>query len=98
MTNTKSDSMNSKGIFSLAVRLLGLYFLFLAIASLPVTFVGQPAYLSVRVILNAAFYAGVSWWMIGGASSLVNRAYPTESSSVGTNREAFRTSDDQQVM
>ncbi len=72
--------MNPKDIFGLAVRLLGLYFFYLAIASLPMIFSGHSSGLSNRVILNVALLIGFAWWMLGGAPLLVQRAYPTERS------------------
>ncbi|MDE2430068.1 MAG: hypothetical protein KGM99_15190 [Burkholderiales bacterium] len=72
--------MNPKDIFNLAVRLFGLYFLFLAISSVAVIFSGISAGFSMRAILTAAFFIGIGWWMLGGASLLLQRAYPTEDS------------------
>ena len=62
--------MKSKEIFSLAVRLLGLWFVYHGFTNLPMVFETSKA------LLFVIFYFGAAWWLIGGASLLVRRAYP----------------------
>lgn len=71
--------MKAKDIFNLAVRLLGLFFIYLAARLLPAIFGGAEPFF-VPTILTAAFYVGVAWWLLGGAPLLVKRAYPEASS------------------
>ena len=62
--------MKSKEIFSLAVRLLGLWFVYHGFTNLPMIVETSKAWLFV------IFYFGAAWWLIGGAPLLVRRAYP----------------------
>ena len=62
--------MKEKDIFALAVRLIGLWLIFLAIKSLPAVFDYFGALFSV------ALYFAVGWWFVGGASILTKRAFP----------------------
>ena len=62
--------MKPKDIFKLAVRLLGLWFVYLGLTNVPMVFETYKALLLVAVDVAAA------WWLIGGASLLVNHAYP----------------------
>jgi hypothetical protein len=68
--------MKAKEIFGLAVRLLGLFFIYLAARELPVLFTQPADKTVVQILLTAAFFAGVGWWLIGGAPLLLKRAYP----------------------
>jgi hypothetical protein len=68
--------MKPREIFGLAVRLLGLLFVYLAIRTLPVVFSGPPPIVVIRTVLTMVFYVGVGWWLVGGAPLLVKRAYP----------------------
>jgi hypothetical protein len=77
--------MKPKDIFILAVRLLGLYFLYIGLKDLDV-----PALMDATVIrgdnaddvistaLPVAFNLAVAWWLLGG-SFLIRRAYPEPS-------------------
>jgi hypothetical protein len=72
----------SKEIFGLAIRLLGLYFLWVGLSNLNV-----PALMNVQMlkgdeisdiltaVLPAAFNLAVAWWLLGG-KLLIRRAYP----------------------
>jgi hypothetical protein len=71
--------MNPKDIFSLVVRLVGLFFLYLAVRAVSVIFSGPPGQIVMGGILSAALYGGVGWWLLGGASLLMERAYPSAS-------------------
>jgi len=74
--------MNPKDIFKLAVRLLGLYFFYLALKDLDV-----PALMDVTIIkgdnlddlvstlLPVAFNLVIAWWLLRSAF-LIRRAYP----------------------
>ena len=66
--------MKPKDIFSLAVRLLGLVFVYLGFKTLPVVF-SNP-----NTLIIVACYFAAAWWLIGGAQLLVSRAYPEASS------------------
>jgi hypothetical protein len=72
--------MKAKDIFNLAIRLLGLFFIYFAARQVPVIFAGPPGGVVVQTVLTVAFYACVAWWLLGGASLLMNRAYPETSS------------------
>jgi hypothetical protein len=72
--------MKPKDIFGLAVRLLGLWFLYLGIrAIMPVLDLGAIETAGKSDILNAilpiGFNLAVAWWLLGGGL-LVRRAYP----------------------
>jgi len=64
-------TMNQKDIFDLAVRLIGLWLIFLAIKSIPAVFDYFGALVSI------ALYFATGWWFVGGASLLTKRAFPT---------------------
>ena len=68
--------MKPKDIFSLAVRLLGLIFLYHGIQSLP-ALMSANFFLIVYIVMQFV----MAWWLVGGATLLVDRAYPTESSA-----------------
>ena len=72
--------MKPKDIFGLAVRLLGLWFLYLGIrAVMPLLDLGAIETAGKSDILNAilpiVFNLAVAWWLLGGGL-LVRRAYP----------------------
>ena len=81
--------MKPKELFGLAVRLLGLVFLYHGLMSVPTLFVAPPS-----VILLVIFLLAVAWWLIGGAALLTERAYPenaeeqTEAPTPATERKA----------
>lgn len=80
-----------KDIFSLAVRLLGLVFLYFGLnAVLPILDLGAIETAGKSDILNAilpvVFNLAVAWWLIGGGL-LVRRAYP-ESSRISPGLDA----------
>jgi hypothetical protein len=72
--------MKPKDIFSLAVRLLGLYCFYLAVCAVALAISGAPRQVVTGSILSAALFVGVGWWLLGGAALLMERAYPSESS------------------
>ena len=72
-----------KGIFSLAVRLLGLFFLYLGLSAVPPLLdLGAIETAATSDILAAVlpivFNLAVGWWLIGGGL-LIRRAYPEAS-------------------
>lgn len=79
----------SKEIFSLAVRLLGLYFLWVGLNDLNV-----PALMNVQMlkgdevgdiltaILPVVFNLAVAWWLLGG-KLFIRRAYPESPKMTG---------------
>ncbi len=72
--------MKPRDIFGLAVRLLGLYFLYLGLRTLtPLLDLGVIEMASKSDIFNAilpiAFNLLVAWWLLGGGL-LMRRAYP----------------------
>jgi hypothetical protein len=83
--------MKAIDIFNLMVRLLGLFFIYLAVREVPVIFSGPPGQVLSRVILTVAFYVGVAWWLLGGAQLLVKRAYPEASSQSPSSENSSRT-------
>jgi len=71
--------MNPKSIFSLAVRILGLFFLFRGLMALPAILSIFPAgsfgnFLNNLVAIAWPFV--VAYWLIQGAPILVRIAYP----------------------
>jgi len=70
--------MKPSDIFSVAIRLLGLFFLYLAVRSAAVLLTSPPGEVAWGFFLHAALYVGVGWWLVGGASLVMERAYPTE--------------------
>ena len=80
-----------KGIFGLAVRLLGLVFLYLGLSAVPPLLdLGaiETAAKSdiITAVLPVVFNLAVGWWLIGGGL-LIRRAYPESS---GISRYAQR--------
>jgi hypothetical protein len=71
--------MKPRDIFSLALRLLGLFFFYRAVGSIALILMGPPKLIAVGSFLTTALYVGVGWWMLGGASLLMDRAYPDKS-------------------
>ena len=74
--------MKPRDIFGLAVRLLGLYFLYLGLRAVtPMLDLGAIETAGKSDIINAilpiAFNLLVAWWLLGGGV-LVRRAYPAD--------------------
>jgi hypothetical protein len=83
--------MKPKDIFKLAVRILGLVFLYHGLSALPTVI---PLILSSSPIANCvlgifmiAWPVAVAWWLIGGAPPLIRRAYPEAKTSSAAERE-----------
>jgi hypothetical protein len=78
--------MKPKDIFLLAVRLLGLVFLYHGLSSLPTVmqlfFTKSIANYVIGVIL-VMWPLAVAWYLIGGAPLLMNLAYPEASRERG---------------
>ncbi len=69
--------MNSKEIFKLAVRLLGLFFLYRGLSDFPgIIAVVWPLNLLGIIMIIWPFF--VAFWLFRGASWLVNLAYPDD--------------------
>jgi hypothetical protein len=72
--------MNPKEMFKLAVRILGLVFLYHGLSDLPTVFLSFTVSVTIRNfvmgIVMIAWQLAIAWWLIGGASCLVHRAYP----------------------
>lgn len=68
--------MKSIDIFHLAIRLLGLFFIYRAVEMAPAIYVGLPNRLAFGSILAISTYIAVGWWLVGGAPLLMQRAYP----------------------
>jgi hypothetical protein len=71
-----------KEIFSLAIRLLGLYFLFVGLKDLDVQTLMDVATLKgdslediISAILPVVFNLAIAWWLLG-RTWLIRRAYP----------------------
>ncbi len=87
--------MKPKDIFGLAVRLLGLYFLYLGLNALAQMLgsdiINSPEKMDiVYALLPVVFDLIIGWWLLGGGL-LVRRAYP--GTSAGTSAETSRTSE-----
>jgi hypothetical protein len=81
--------MKPRDIFQLAVRILGLVFLYHGLMALPtiiqIIFSGSFASVVSIVfgILMIVWPLAVAWWLIGGAPPLMHRAYPETASGGG---------------
>lgn len=72
--------MKPKDIFPIAIKLLGLVFLYDGLKAVPPIFFG--AYLAIPHVI---FFLALAWWLLGGAKLLMKRAYPESASqSPGT--------------
>ena len=85
--------MKPRDIFGLAVRLLGLFFLYLGLRAIPPMldfWAIETADKSeiINAILPMIFNLVVAWWLIGGGL-LIHRAYP-EASRIPTHSHAPR--------
>jgi len=69
--------MKPKDIFSLTIRLVGLFFIYLAARNVPVIWNTSNNGV-VPAILVVIFFLAVAWWLLGGAPLLMQRAYPDE--------------------
>lgn len=77
--------MKSKDIFNVAIRIIGLAFLYQGLVMVP-TAVGLfcPVFphFNFRTLLPSTFMVGwplvVAWWMVRGAPLLMRLAYPSE--------------------
>ena len=65
--------MRPKDIFHLAIRLLGLVFVYLSFKAVPFVFLDRG-----RSLLFVACYFVAALWLIGGAQFLMDRAYPDD--------------------
>jgi hypothetical protein len=86
--------MKTKDIFSLAIRLLGLFFIYLAARSVPVIWNSSGQAL-ISAVLVVGVFTAVAWWLLGGAPLLMQRAYPdtakdekTEAAPIGDKADA----------
>ena len=92
---TLDTLMKPKDIFGLAVRLLGLYFLYLGLNALAQMLgsdiINSPEKMDiVYALLPVVFDLIIGWWLLGGGL-LVRRAYP--GISAGTSAETSRPSE-----
>lgn len=76
--------MKPQDIFNLAIRLLGLFFIYSTVQAIPLLFSGPPLQLIVHSLLSAGFYFIIAWWLLGGAPLLAHRAYPTNTTDTDT--------------
>jgi hypothetical protein len=67
--------MKPKDIFALAIRLRGLFFVYLTARSLPVVW-NSNSQGFVSAVLVVVLFAAIAWWLLGGAPLLMERAYP----------------------
>jgi hypothetical protein len=78
--------MKAKDIFLLAVRLLGLVFLYHGLMALPAVmqlFFQRNFVSSLIGILLVLWPLAVAWWLIGGAPQLMRLAYPENNKDGG---------------
>lgn len=74
--------MKPKVIFGLAIRLLGLVFLYQGLSTLsaiiPMIISGSlGSFMGLfMTVLMSAWLLALAWWLIGGAPQLINHAYP----------------------
>jgi hypothetical protein len=74
MDPSHKRTMKPQDLFNLAVRLLGLVFIYLA-ARAVANIIFAPSEI-IPALLTAVFYSGIAWWLTGGAQVLAERAYP----------------------
>jgi len=91
--------MKSKDIFNVAVRIIGLAFLYQGLVQVPAAFgafcpvMPPPSfrYLNFRSLLQSFIFIGwplfIAWWMVRGAPWLMRLAYP-EDSATGSARNS----------
>jgi succinate dehydrogenase hydrophobic anchor subunit len=75
----KTNTMKPSEIFKLAIRILGLVFLYHGLMGLPTIFTFFISMSPVGILLNIVMVVWplvVAWWLIGGAPLLLHRAYP----------------------
>jgi hypothetical protein len=82
ITSDANDLMKPKDIFGLAVRILGLIFLYQFVLALPAIFSilfhgGANPGFYLCYLLGLGLAAWGIWWLIGGAPCLCEHAYPT---------------------
>jgi hypothetical protein len=70
--------MKPREMFKLAIRILGLIFLYHGLMSVPILYSGIFGGISnaLNCILLVAWPLLVAWWLISGASPIMNLAYP----------------------
>jgi hypothetical protein len=75
--------MKPRDIFDLAVRLIGLLFLYKGVEAVPMAvanFCPVFPHFNFRTLLPSLFFVGwplaVAWWMVRGAPLLMRLAYP----------------------
>ena len=78
IVSQKTCAMKPKAIFKLAIRLLGLYFLYNGLCAIggliPIVLSGSIFGALVNVFMCAWQFV-VAWWLIGGAPLLIQHAY-----------------------
>ena len=74
--------MKPTDLFNLAIRLLGLVFVYLGCKAVPVVFFDKG-----RSLLFVACYFAAAWWLIGGARLLMRRAYPAVGDEAQSGKE-----------
>lgn len=84
--------MKPKDIFGLVIRLLGIYFFYLAAIGLPNIwrFLFMPGRISWRLLFDSLFVvawqAAIAWWLVRGAPPISQWAYPSEKDDKGPSR------------
>ncbi len=73
--------MKSKDIFGLTLRMIGLIFLYQALAAVPAAnFCPIFPHFNLRSLIPSLFLVGwplvVAWWLVEGAPRLMRRAFP----------------------
>ena len=68
--------MNAKEIFQLAVRLLGLAFLYHGLMYAPLILVNFSFWSLLPNLIMTAWPLAVAYWLVRGAPELINLAYP----------------------
>jgi len=76
--------MKPKELFGLAVRLLGLVFLYQGLTAMPIVIpmmLTNPAGAFLPGILSAGLPLAIAYWLVSGGGALVRLAYPDASPS-----------------
>ncbi|MDB6117317.1 MAG: hypothetical protein JWO08_1098 [Verrucomicrobiaceae bacterium] len=58
--------MSARQIFSLAVRLQGLYFVYHGLTLLPGLFASEDMRVTFMALISATFYLACAWWLLVG--------------------------------
>ncbi len=86
------NTMKPKDIFKLAIRLVGLVFLYHGLSALPtiIPFIFTDLFRNYMfALVMSVWQLAMAWWLLGGAPLLLRRAYPDTTKAGGEGAMAF---------